>query len=350
MNTIEIDGHPVGCEHPALVIAEIGVNHDGSVERALELVEAARIAGADAAKLQFFTAERLMHRSSRFAEYQKDRCAEADPVAMLKRYELPRQGLERICAAIRQAGMLPLATPFSPEEVDVIEALDLPAVKIASPDLVNRPLLQRAARTGRPLLISTGAAMMEEIAATVGWLEEWKTPFALLHCVSSYPTPADQANLCWIGELAGRFNVPIGYSDHTTEHWAGALAVAAGASIIEKHLTYDRSAQGPDHSASSDPAQFAQYIWMVRGAQTLRGRPGKRVLEIENDVRQVSRQSLVLRTKLRKGEVLREDHLTVQRPGTGIPAGQIQQAIGRKLRRPLAAGDMLNWDMLSDAA
>lgn len=350
MSTITIGNRPIGRDHEVLVIAEIGVNHDGSVERALELVAAARESGADAAKLQIFTADRLMHRSSRFAEYQKDRCAEADPVAMLRRYELPRKGLERICAAMRQAGLLPLATPFSPEEVDVIEELDLPAIKIASPDLVNRPLLQRAAKSGKPLLISTGAATMDEIAVTAGWLAEWEAPFALLHCVSSYPTPADQANLCWIGELAARFDIPIGYSDHTTEPWAGALAVAAGASLIEKHLTYDRAALGPDHSASSDPAQFAQYTWMIRGARRLRGSVGKHVLDIENDVRQVSRQSLVLRTELRKGQVLCEHHLTVQRPGTGIPAAQVQQAIGRKLRRSLDAGDMLQWDMLSDAA
>lgn len=350
MSTINIGNRPVGRDHEALVIAEIGVNHDGSVERALELVAVAKECGADAAKLQIFTAERLMHRSSRFAEYQKDRCAEADPVAMLRRYELPRKGLERIRDAMRQAGLLPLATPFSPEEVDVIEELELPAIKIASPDLVNRPLLQRAAKSGKPLLISTGAATMEEIAVAAGWLAEWEAPFALLHCVSSYPTPGDQAHLCWIGELAARFDVPIGYSDHTNEPWAGALAVAAGASLIEKHLTYDRAAQGPDHSASSDPAQLAQYIWMIRGAQRLRGSVGKRVLDIENDVRQVSRQSLVLRTELRKGRILREHHLTVQRPGTGIPAAQVQQAIGRKLRRSLGAGDMLQWDMLSDAA
>jgi sialic acid synthase SpsE len=191
---------------------------------------------------------------------------------------------------------------------------------------------------------------MDEIGGTAQWLRNDGVPFALLHCVSSYPTPIDEANLCWIAELASSFRVPIGFSDHTTELMSGALSVAAGATIVEKHLTYDRAAQGPDHSASADARQFGQYVQMIRQAERLRGRPGKRVLEIENDVRTVSRQSLVICRDLKPGDVIREADLTVQRPGTGIPAARLEATIGRRVARALKAGAMLQWDMLAEAA
>jgi sialic acid synthase SpsE len=201
------------------------------------------------------------------------------------------------------------------------------------------------------LLVSTGAASLDEVERTARWLGEWKAKFALLHCVSAYPVPKEEANLCWIGELTARFpEVPIGYSDHSIEPLAGALAAAAGATIIEKHLTYDRDAKGPDHSASADATQFERYVRFVREADVLRGKPGKRVLDCEQDVRAISRQSLVLRRDLKEGDVVRDEDLTVQRPGTGLSAALITSAVGRRAVRALNAGAMLQWDMLSDAA
>ncbi len=332
---------------PALIVAEIGVNHDGRLSRAMELVDAAAESGADAVKLQIFRAETLLHASGAFAGYQRRRCADATPADMLRRYELTPEHLHRIIYAIRARGLLPLATPFSPADVALIERLDLPAVKIASPDLVNLPLLGRAARTGLPLLLSTGAATMEEVAATYATLVGWGVAFALLHCVSSYPTPDEQANLAWIGELRRRFDVPIGYSDHTTHEAAGALAVAAGACIVEKHLTYDRNAAGPDHASSADPEQFARYVKAIRQAERLKGAGPKRVLDIERDVRLVGRQSLVTARALAAGEVIREEDLTVQRPGTGISAAALAQVVGRSAVRDLPARTLLQWEMLS---
>ncbi len=300
-------------------------------------------------KLQVFRAVNLLHISSEFAEYQKKNSVDANPIDMLRRHELSTPDLRQIVREIVTLKMIPLATPFSPPDLEVIESLRVPAIKIASPDMVNRPLLQGAARLGKPLLVSTGAAEMDEIETTVSWLREWQASFALLHCVSAYPTPANAANLCWIHELALRFSVPVGYSDHTTETSCGALSVAAGATIVERHLTYDRAARGPDHAASSDPTQFQRYIKLIREADVLRGSGSKRVLEIERDVRSVSRQSLVLRHTLEAGAILREEDLTVQRPGTGLPAAQITQAVGRRLTKAVTAGALLNWDMLSAA-
>jgi N-acetylneuraminate synthase/N,N'-diacetyllegionaminate synthase len=351
---ITISGRTISPLAPTLVIAEIGVNHDGSLARALELVEHAHGAGADAVKLQIFRAASLMHASTSLAGYQAERCAEATAAEMLARYELPPDDLGAVVGAIRERGMVPLATPFSLDDVGLIERLGLPAVKIASPDLVNWPLLRRAAALRKPLLISTGASTGAEIARAVDWLRDWGAAFALLHCVSAYPTPPHDANLSWITDLSARFpGVAIGYSDHSAEPIAGALAVAAGACVIEKHLTYDRAAAGPDHAASADPGQFRQYVQMVRQADRLRGvRPdgaGRRALPCEEDVRTVSRQSLVLRRGLTPGDAVREEDLLIQRPGTGIPAAEMTKVIGRRLTRPTPAGTLLTWAMIEAA-
>jgi N,N'-diacetyllegionaminate synthase len=350
MTPLSIGTSRIGAQSPVLVIAEIGVNHDGSVERAIQLVQAARRCGADAVKLQVFSADRLMHASAGMAAYQKERCADTHVSDMLRRYELPLEDLKQIVACAREEGLIPLATPFSIDDVETIAALDLPAIKIASPDLVNRPLLQRVALLGRPLIISTGAATMDEVSTTLQWLREWSARCALLHCVSSYPTRVSDANLGWIEQFERTFNVPVGFSDHTTEVFAGAFATAAGACVIEKHLTYDCRAEGPDHAASADPATFAQYVSLIRMAERMRGTGPKRVLECEKDVRTLSRQSLVLVRDVAAGERIAESDLTVQRPGTGIPPAQMAEAIGRVAARPLPRGTMLQWDMLADAA
>lgn len=345
-----IDGRMIGLGRPTFVIAEIGVNHDGSVRKAQELVHVAAHCGADAVKIQLFRASLLMHPSAGFAEYQRERTRAQSPADMLRQYELSADDVRRVVQSIREKGMVPLATPFSPADVETVGALDLPAVKIASPDLVNRPLLARAAALGKPMLVSTGAATLEEVERTVGWLNKWFVPFALLHCVSAYPVPTSQANLCWIQELARQFGVPLGYSDHTTEVSAGALAAAAGAVVVEKHLTYDRSAKGPDHTASADPDQFFRYVKQIREADEMRGAPGKRVLDVEQDVLRLSRQSLVVRREMKPGDVLRVQDLTVQRPGTGLSPALIEEAVGKKFLRAVPAGAILQKDMLSDAA
>jgi N,N'-diacetyllegionaminate synthase len=350
MREIQIDNRVLGTGRKTLVIAELGVNHDGNVQRALELVVAAASCGADAVKLQVFRANTLMHASSSMAEYQKQQTKSDNPIDMLRRYELTGAEIRRVVQRIRELNMIPLATPFSSQDLELVESLRLPAIKIASPDLVNRPLLQGAAALRMPLLVSAGAASRDEVATSVGWMREWRSQFALLHCVSAYPTPSTQANLCWIFELARDFDCPVGYSDHTTDVLSGAFSVAAGACIVEKHLTYSRSAPGPDHAASADPQQFERYVKRIRDAEVLVGSPGKRVLPIEEDVRMVSRQSLVLRRSLKPGDTLRPEDLTFQRPGTGLPAAMITQAIGRRISREVTAGSLLQWDMLTDAA
>ena len=308
----------------------------------MRLVEAAWLAGADAVKLQLFKASRLMHPSAKLAAYQRAAGA-TDPAAMLAAYELDAAAVARVVEATRAAGMVPLATPFSPEDVTEIAAMRLPAVKLASPDLVNPLLTDAAAELRLPMLLSTGAATLEEVDWAVDRLRARSANFALLHCVSAYPTPTAAAQIGCVGGLAKRYGCVAGYSDHTQDLGGGAVAVTAGARVVEKHLTHDRHASGPDHSASADPKQFREYVRRLRAAEEMLGDGRKRLQDLEQDVRRVSRQSLVLRRPLAPGEALRRDHLTCQRPGTGIPARQLDDVIGLVARRGIPEGDMLDW-------
>lgn len=347
---LDIGGRIIGQGKPTFVIAEIGVNHDGSVNKALELVKVAAACGADAVKMQIFRAVTLMHPSCVLASYQKERCPTDNAIEMLRKYELTREDYRLICKAITDAKLIPIATPFSPGDLDTISGLRLPAIKIASPDLVNRPLLNDAMQLGRPLLLSTGAATMAEVDRTAGWLDSAGARYALLHCISSYPTPNLDANIGWVSALNRRFTVPVGYSDHTVHPLAGAFAVAAGACIVEKHLTYDRTARGPDHSASADPQQFERYVKNIREADELRGVREKGVLQCEQDVRSISRQSLVVRRSLQPGEAIRAEDLTVQRPGYGISAAYWAETIGRTVAVAVPGGTVLQTDMLAGAS
>jgi sialic acid synthase SpsE len=341
---ITIDARRWGGGDRVMVVAELGVNHDGSVSRAMELTEAAARAGADAIKLQVFSADRLMNASAEFAAYQVG--LGDSPREMLRKYELTDDELAKVVTHARERGLAAIATPFSPEDVERLARLDLSAVKIASPDLVNWPLLRAAAALGKPMLVSTGAATHDEVSRTVSWLAGWQAKAALLHCVSAYPVADEMAHVGWLAEL-GSFGWAVGYSDHATDELTGALAVASGAAVIEKHLTLDRDAPGPDHAASADTAGFGRYVKLIRRAEKLVGHGRKVVLEVERDVRRVSRQSVVARRGIRAGIAIQEEDVTVQRPGTGIGAEEFAQVIGRTANCDIAAGTMLTQGMLT---
>lgn len=334
------------------VIAEIGVNHDGAPTRALELVDAAARAGADAVKLQYFQTDLLMSRSAKLAAYQKA-AGESDPIAMLRRLELRIEQMGAIVDRAKTLGLHAIVTVFSTELVAKAESLRWDAYKTASPDIVHRPLLKQLTKTGKPLIISTGAARADEVATAATWLREWEAGdrTATLQCVSSYPTPIEQAELGGIPALALLTRGPIGYSDHTPGEETGALAVRMGAVMLEKHLTYSHAAKGPDHSASLEPDGLKRYIDLARAAAAVGERtalPGtqqiKRVLPIEEDVRRVSRQSVVATRALSAGTVLTEDDLAIKRPGIGIPAADIDRVPGKRVTRGIEADCVIAWE------
>lgn len=317
------------------VIAELGVNHDGSVERALELVDAAHTARADAVKLQYFKTDLLMSSAAKLAAYQAA-AGESDPLSMLRRLELSLAQMEPVVARAHAHAMHAIVTVFSTELVAESTKLPWDAFKTASPDIIHRPLLDALIQTGTPLIISTGAATLDEVSRALTWLQPAQDRTAILQCVSSYPTGVQHAALTGIGDLARIFPGPVGYSDHTSLLETGAVAVAAGACILEKHLTYDTHAVGPDHAASLTGVNLAVYIRLARQAHAMMG-PGKEVQAIEQDVRRVSRQSITTTRALPAGHVLARADLTVKRPGTGLEPSLLDSLIGRKLAGPVAA-------------
>ncbi len=316
--------------HPPYIIAEIGVNHDGSPQQAAQLIEMARYASADAVKFQFFTADNLLSKQAQLAQYQKSQNA-SDPVELLRNLELSVEQLKPLVTLAHSLGLHAIVTIFSLEHVESVASLPWDAFKSASPDIINLPLLTELDQTGKPLIISTGAADRDEIARTV----KKELGSAFLHCVSAYPVPDDKAQLAGIRALKNLIDdlqpgasIPVGYSDHTTSIITGALAVAAGATILEKHITIDRTKPGPDHEASLEPDQFREYITLARKAWHALGPHEIIVQEIEKDVRTVSRQSIVTTRRIEKGETITRPDLTVKRPGTGIEPFRINEIVG----------------------
>jgi sialic acid synthase SpsE len=322
------------------IIAEIGVNHDGDVQKALSLTHAAHQAGADAVKLQFFDPDLLLSEQAVLAEYQKNQGA-TDIKAMLRELQLELEAVIKVRELARSLGLGFIVTPFSLEHVPLMMEFEVDAIKIASPDVVNLPLLEACCALGLPMLVSTGTADLAEIAQASVMLK--RLPMAcLLHCVSSYPTPPEEASLGAIHVMAQAYGLPVGYSDHTTDLHAGALAVAAGACVIEKHITYDCHAQGPDHAASMEVPQFVRYVQQIRSAQDMLGKRTKAVSAIEREVRRISRQSVCAAHDLSAGTTLSRADLTLRRPGTGIPAAAFTSVIGRTLANAIKQGNLLN--------
>jgi len=343
----------VGPGQRVYVIAEAGVNHNGDVETAKQMVDVARQVGADAVKFQAFRAERLVTRSASMADYQKDRAAGAsNQYEMLRELELWPDAFAEIRTHCRQCGVAFLATPFAPEDVIMLAALDPVAIKTASSDLTNTPLLEAAIETHLPLIVSTGAAKGDEIDAGIAWLRQRDAAdrLVLLHCVSSYPTDPGDANLRRIAVLADRFGLPTGFSDHTAGVETGALAVAAGAVVIEKHFTLNRSQVGPDHSFSLEPDEVATYIRNIRQAEQMLGSGTLDCAECESQVRQLSRSSVVAAVDIAAGGVIRTDMLAVKRPGGGIEPSHLHELIGLAAAQDIPADTALTWEMVSAAA
>jgi N-acetylneuraminate synthase/N,N'-diacetyllegionaminate synthase len=377
---MRIGQREIGPASPPYVIAELGVNHDGSLEKALALTQAAARAGADAIKLQLFEAERLMSRASRLAEYQAA-AGEKDPVEMLRRLELPLDAMGKVVACAHDEKLHAIVTVFSLELVEPSRLIAWDAYKAASPDIINRPLLEAMAGMsevgsrksevgqerpgGVPLIISTGASTLQEVARALSWLHPIRERLAVLQCVSSYPTTSAQAELGGIAAIADIFPGAVGYSDHTRETLTAALAAALGAQILEKHLTLDKSAPGPDHAASLTSVEMKEYVTYARnaykhkehlrevhtasdfqrfiGAAEKISSPGvvfervKRVLPVEEDVRKVSRQSLTTTRRLEAGHRITREDLTVKRPGTGVAPFRLGEVVGRCVKRTVEA-------------
>ena len=345
MTHITISGRRIGPGERCFIIAEAGVNHNGQLTLARQLVDAAVATGADAVKFQTFKAERLASARAPKAAYQLETTDRGESqVTMLQRLELPEAYHPELMAPCQRRGILFLSTPFEEASADLLETLGVPAFKIPSGEVTNLPFLAHVARKGRPMILSTGMSTLDEVAEAVRVIRASGDPgLALLHCVSAYPAEPGDANLLSLRTLAESFGVPVGFSDHTPGLAVALAAAALGACIIEKHFTLDRALPGPDHQASLEPQELSELVHGIRTVEAALGHGRKEPVASEQATAAVIRKSLVAARELPSGTVLQPDDLVVKRPGTGIPPGERERVIGRRTRRAVAADQLLSW-------
>jgi N,N'-diacetyllegionaminate synthase len=330
------------------IIAEAGVNHNGDQAKAKALVDAAAVAGADAVKFQTFKAEALAAKTAPKASYQEHAVPGTTQFDMLKALELDESAHRDLQKHAQRAGITFLSTPFDEDSLDFLVTLKLPILKLGSGEVTNKPLLRRAARTGKPVILSTGMSTLAEVAAAVNWLREAGCKdLTLLHCLTEYPAPVSEVNLRAMDTLASAFGVAAGYSDHTPGIEISLAAAARGARVIEKHLTLDRTLPGPDHAASIEPNELKALVAGVRAIEKALGDGEKRVAPSEAANRAIGRRSLVSARALERGHALKLSDFVYKRPGTGIPPGEAEAVVGRKLKRRVGADEVLTWDALA---
>ena len=327
------------------VIAEAGVNHDGDVELAHRLVDAAADAGADAVKFQTFAPAALAGASAPTAAYQRERGGGEDQLGMLERLALPEASWPALKEHAQQRGIVFLSTPFDDASAVLLDRLEVPGFKVGSGELTDLPFLARLARFGRPMIVSTGMGTMVEVGAAVDAIRgQGLAQLALLHCVSVYPAAPEDANLAAIATLREAFGLQAGWSDHTPGTELPIAAAALGATIVEKHLTLDRARSGPDHAMSLEPTEMAAMIAAVRVTQAAIGDGAKVPTAAELEIAEVARRSLHWTVDLPAGAEVAADHLVARRPGTGIPPAHASALIGRRTRRAVLAGALVAAD------
>jgi N-acetylneuraminate synthase len=349
MKIIKLGEVEIGVGKPPYIIAEVGSNHNGDMNLCRELIDAAADAGAHAVKFQSWTDTSLIAEEEygHNTEYSDKKKHFGSLREMVTAYQLTASQHLEAHAHCRDRGIAFCSTPFSMEEVDLLESLSVPFFKIASMDIVHLPLLKYVARKQRPVLISTGMATLAEIERAVETVRaEGNEQIVLLHCISIYPPEYETIHLRNMATLQQAFDVPVGFSDHTLGTAIPLAAIALGACVIEKHFTLDQNMAGWDHAISADPEQLRTVVAEGRNIFTALGGSGRMVVTAEMEKRKKFRRSLVTRRKLDRGYMLTEADLDAKRPGTGIAPDEIAYVIGRRLSSDLAADQVLHWTHL----
>lgn len=328
-----------------LIIAEAGVNHDGDLERALELVRIAAAAGADLVKFQTFRADELVCRDAEKAEYQKAATGDDTQHAMISRLELSESDHERLIAECGKHGIGFFSTGFDPASVDLLVRLGMDRIKVPSGEITNLPYLRHVASKNLPVILSTGMAFLNEVESAVQVLEEGgiaRSRITVLHCNTEYPTPMQDVNLHAMPRMGRALGLAYGYSDHTLGIEVAIAAVAMGASVIEKHFTLSRSLPGPDHGASLEPEELTAMVSGIRNVErALAGDGEKRPSPSETKNRPIARKSLVARRAIEAGETFDEANVTAKRPGTGISPMRWDEVIGRPAPRTFRPDELI---------
>lgn len=335
------------------VIAEAGVNHNGSLDMALALVDAAAGAGADAVKFQTFRADSVVAKGTGTAAYQQASTGEADQHELIRKLELSEDDHAAIAARCTARGIEFMSTPFDEWALNLLMRIGMVRIKIPSGEVTNRLFLEEIARQDRPMILSTGMADLDEVRRAIGWIADARAAIGqglsaddlvVLHCTSNYPAAAEDVNLAAMDTIAQATGMPVGYSDHSEGIAVSLAAVARGASAIEKHFTLDRSLPGPDHRASLTVDELAAMIAGIRTIERAIGDGVKAPSATEAPVRSLVRRSLFAAHVLPAGHVVVRADLVTLRPGTGIGAEHACEVIGRRTAHAIKAGAMLAWD------
>ncbi|KJS88807.1 MAG: hypothetical protein JM58_00230 [Peptococcaceae bacterium BICA1-8] len=325
------------------IIAEAGVNHNGSIDFAKKMVDEAKEAGVDCIKFQTFVSKNIVSKNANKAEYQKQQTnANESQLDMLKKLELSFDEFVQLNEYCRKKEIEFLSTAFDFDSIDFLESLNMKRWKIPSGDITNLPFLTKIARLGKPVILSTGMSTMEDIKDAVKTLEENGVgDITVLHCTTEYPTPYEDVNLSAMKTIQNEFNVPVGYSDHTKGIEIPIAAVSMGATVIEKHFTLDRNMEGPDHKASLEPNELKAMVIAIRNVEVAIGSGEKKPAESERRNMSVARKSIIAKRNILKGEIFTEENLTVKRPGNGISPMRWHEVIGQSAIRDFEEDELI---------
>ena len=350
MDNIKIGDKTIGENHPVFIIAEAGVNHNGDFELAKKLIDVAKEAGADAVKFQTFKAENLVTKNTEMAKYQEENTGKKETMHdMIKKLEISYDDFQKLKSYCDEKKIMFLSTPHSEDAIDFLDPL-MPAFKIGSGDLTNFPFLEKIAQKGKPIILSTGMAVMDEVIEAVDLIKKTgNDKIILLHCTSNYPCPIEGVNLKAMQTIKEKTGLLVGYSDHTIRLEASKLAASLGAVVIERHFTVDKNLPGPDHKASLSPEELKELVNAIRNKdydipkdkkEIMLGSPEKKPTKEEIEIAKVARKSIVANVDIPEGATITRDMLIIKRPGTGIPSKYLNEVIGKK------AKDMIKEDTL----
>ena len=326
-----------------LIIAEAGVNHNGDIATAKEMIVKAKEAGADIIKFQTGDPKLVVSRFAEKADYQKETTGSGESQQeMINKLVLPYEAFDELYQCCKENEITFLSTPFELPSIDVLNRIEMPFWKIPSGEITNLPYLIKIAKTGKPIVLSTGMSILQEIGEALALLREnGAGEITLLHCTTEYPAPYQDVNLNAIITLKERFHLPVGYSDHTKGFEIAVAAVAMGASVIEKHFTLDRNMPGPDHKASLEPDELAAMVKAIRNVEAAMGNGEKKPAESEIKNRVAARKSIIAACHIDKGDLFTDQNLTVKRPGNGISPMRWFEILGQTAVRSYEEDEMI---------
>ena len=344
--TLSIGNRKIGYKNPVFIIAEAGVNHNGDMELALQLINNAKLCGADCIKFQTFKAEQVASDDAPKASYQLETTdPEESQIDMLKKLELPIDCYKKLVEKCNEQDIIFLSTPYNEEDIDFLDDLGVLAFKLASMHATEPKIIQYAASKGKPVILSTGMTTLDEVDEAVKHFRKiGNEQLVLLQCTTNYPSLLEDSNLLSMQTMRDTFDVLVGYSDHTKDDTSCIVAATLGATVIEKHFTLDRTLPGPDQTTSYEPKEFKRLVNNIRNVNKILGNPNKEPSEIEKKNALGMRRSLVSKTIISAGEIISGNMLTFKRPAKGLPPKYFDSFVGKKALKDIPANSFLTWN------